>query len=98
MPLAPLPWPLLQECLLYSTIHGAIGALLPFASKDDVDFFTHLELFMRAEGLSPVGREHVSFRSSFVPVKVGPLPQSRLQRGAPLLCAAASCHAGCYRR
>ena len=58
-----------QECILYSTILGSVGALLPFASKDDVDFFTHLELFMRGEGLSPVGREHVSYRSSFVPVK-----------------------------
>ena len=59
-----------QECLLYSTILGSVGALLPFASKDDVDFFTHLELFMRGEpGLSPLGREHVAYRSSFVPVK-----------------------------
>jgi splicing factor 3B subunit 3 len=61
---------LTQECILYSTIHGSVGALLPLSSKEDADLFTHLELFLRGEaGLSPVGREHVSFRSYFMPVK-----------------------------
>jgi CPSF A subunit region len=33
--------------VLYSTINGSIGAFLPFATKDDVDFFTNLEMYMR---------------------------------------------------
>lgn len=60
------------EILLYATIGGTIGALLPFSSRDDLDFFTHLELFLRAEGgaLSLVGRDHLSYRSYFIPTKV----------------------------
>jgi splicing factor 3B subunit 3 len=34
------------ECLLYSTIMGGLGILVPFASREDVDFFTHLEMHM----------------------------------------------------
>lgn len=45
--------------------------MLPLLSKDDADFFKHLEIFMRnEEGVSLVGRDHVSFRSYFLPVKV----------------------------
>lgn len=58
-----------SECLLYTTIGGAIGALLPFASREDLSFFTHLELFLRNEALSLVGRDHLSYRSYYIPVK-----------------------------
>ena len=30
--------------LVYTTISGAVGALIPFASMDDVDFMTTLEM------------------------------------------------------
>lgn len=69
--LAPCP---LQEVLLYSTISGSLGGMLPLTAKEDSDFFRHLELFLRAEddgnGCSLVGRDHVSYRSYFLPVKV----------------------------
>ena len=58
-----------KQCLVYSTVSGAIGALLPFESREDVDFFTHLEMYLRSENLSLVGRDHLSYRSAFVPVK-----------------------------
>jgi splicing factor 3B subunit 3 len=59
-----------SECILYSTINGSIGALLPFASKEELDFFTHLEIYLRNEQVSVVGRDHLSFRSLYVPCKV----------------------------
>jgi len=55
---------------------GGIGAFYPFETKEvfcfikDVDFFTHLELFLRQEHEGLSGREHISYRSSFIPVKV----------------------------
>ena len=32
---------------MYTTIADTIGALLPFTSKEDVDFFQHLEMYLR---------------------------------------------------
>ncbi|VDO93992.1 unnamed protein product, partial [Schistosoma curassoni] len=58
-----------SEGIVYSTISGSIGMLVPFASRDAYDFFQHLELHMRAEGLSLVGREHVHYRSQHYPVR-----------------------------
>jgi splicing factor 3B subunit 3 len=57
------------DAIIYSTIGGAIGVLAPFAVKSDVDFATGLEREMREQSLSLVGRSHVSYRSSFYPVK-----------------------------
>lgn len=57
------------DVLLYATIHGAIGALVPFVSRDDVDFFSTLEMQMR-QNLPPLcGRDHMAYRSYYFPVK-----------------------------
>lgn len=48
---------------------GGIGALLPFETRDDVDFFTHFEMYLRMENISLIGRDHLSFRSYYIPVK-----------------------------
>ena len=61
--------PMQNEIILYGTSTGAIGALMPFETREELDFFAHLEMYMRLENLSMVGREHLSFRSSFEPVK-----------------------------
>lgn len=55
--------------VLYATISGSIGALYPFASREDVDFFTHLEMHMRQEAPPLCGRDHMAFRSAYFPVK-----------------------------
>ena len=49
-----------MEVILYGTIMGSIGALMPFSSREDVDFFSHLEMYMRQEAPPLSGREHVS--------------------------------------
>eukprot|EP00741_Cyanophora_paradoxa_P006525 tig00001024_g6316.t1 len=57
------------EAMLYGTLLGAIGAVLPFNSREDVDFFSHLEMHLRQENPPLLGRDHLAFRSSFFPVK-----------------------------
>jgi splicing factor 3B subunit 3 len=58
-----------QESLVYTTLSGTIGILVPFNSREDHEFFQHLEMHMRLELPSLVGREHTAFRSYYHPVK-----------------------------
>ncbi len=58
-----------NEVLIYGTTMGAIGVFLPITNKDDVEFFVHLEMYMRIESPSICGRDHMSFRSFYQPVK-----------------------------
>ncbi|KAL2505994.1 Cleavage and polyadenylation specificity factor (CPSF) A subunit protein [Abeliophyllum distichum] len=57
------------ECIIYGTVMGSLGALLSFTSRDDVDFFSHLEMHMRQEHPPLCGRDHMAYRSSYFPVK-----------------------------
>ncbi|RHY29842.1 hypothetical protein DYB32_004815 [Aphanomyces invadans] len=77
--------PVGKEAIVYTTVMGRIGALIPFSSRVDVDFATHLEMsvclpifwiftraccrYMRQEAPPLCGRDHLSFRSYFIPVK-----------------------------
>ncbi|KZT22240.1 hypothetical protein NEOLEDRAFT_1181118 [Neolentinus lepideus HHB14362 ss-1] len=58
-----------REVLLYTCLHGTIGILVPFASKEDVDFISTLEQHMRGEQPGAVGREQLAWRGYYVPVK-----------------------------
>lgn len=58
-----------KDVLLVSTITGAIYAVLPARSKDEASFFQHLEMFMRQDVVNICGRDHLSYRSYFQPVK-----------------------------
>ena len=40
-----------QEVVLYTTMMGSIGALVPFQSRTDVDFFQHLEMYLRFDAI-----------------------------------------------
>lgn len=59
-----------SESLIYSTISGSVGAIVPFTSREDFDFFQHLEMHMRNENPPLCGRDHLSYRSYYYPVKV----------------------------
>uniref|UniRef100_A0A6N2N1W4 RSE1/DDB1/CPSF1 C-terminal domain-containing protein n=1 Tax=Salix viminalis TaxID=40686 RepID=A0A6N2N1W4_SALVM len=48
---------------------GERGALLPFTSRDDVDFFSHLEMLLRQDHPPMCGRDHMAYRSTYFPVK-----------------------------
>ena len=58
-----------SESVVYATTMGTVGALMPFVSREDVDFCTHLEMHMRQENPPHMGRDHLAFRSSYFPVK-----------------------------
>ena len=59
-----------NEVVVYGTTMGSIGALYPFDNREDIDFFLHLEMYMRAENLPISGRDHMMFRSFYGPCKV----------------------------
>ncbi|OAA62796.1 Cleavage/polyadenylation specificity factor, A subunit [Niveomyces insectorum RCEF 264] len=58
-----------QDVLLWSGLQGTIGVLIPFVSRDDAEFFHALETHMRSEDPSLAGRDHLAYRSYYVPVK-----------------------------
>ncbi len=55
------------QVLIHSSC-GA-GAMLPFTSREDVDLFVHLEMYLRQEHPPLCGRDHLAFRSAYFPVK-----------------------------
>ena len=56
------------ESLIYVTVTGRIGALVPFSSREDVEFYSQLEEHMRAEAPQLTGRDPQSYRSYYAPV------------------------------
>ncbi|VDP28001.1 unnamed protein product [Soboliphyme baturini] len=58
-----------SETLTYTTLSGSIGALVPFTSREDHEFFQHLEMHMRSEFSPLCGRDHLMYRSYMGPVK-----------------------------
>ncbi|XKL63223.1 hypothetical protein PGB90_005587 [Kerria lacca] len=58
-----------SESLVYTTLSGTVGVFVPFTSHENQDFFQNLEMHMRAENPPICGRDHLSFRSYYYPVK-----------------------------
>lgn len=58
-----------RDVVVYTTISGAVGALVPFISNDDVEFMTTLEMHIRSLNTSLVGRDHLAYRGYYAPVK-----------------------------
>ncbi|KAA8568403.1 hypothetical protein EYC84_007437 [Monilinia fructicola] len=58
-----------RDCLLWSGLQGTLGILIPFVSREDVDFFQTLEQHLRSEDPPLAGRDHLIYRSYYVPVK-----------------------------
>ncbi|KXZ43846.1 hypothetical protein GPECTOR_79g125 [Gonium pectorale] len=58
-----------QEVIVYSTVMGGVGVLYPFTNREDIDFFSHLEMHLRQENPPLCGRDHLSFRSAYFPVR-----------------------------
>lgn len=44
-----------RELLLYTGVMGTVGVLVPFVSREDVDFFSTLEMHLRTEAPSLIG-------------------------------------------
>ncbi len=58
-----------RDVLLWSGLQGTLGILVPFVSREDVDFFQTLEQHLRSEDAPLAGRDHLAYRSYYVPVK-----------------------------
>lgn len=59
-----------SEVVVYGTTMGSIGALYPFDNREDIDFYLHLEMYLRVENPPLSGRDHMMFRSAYGPCKV----------------------------
>ncbi|KAL3080320.1 hypothetical protein niasHS_012425 [Heterodera schachtii] len=59
-----------DDALVYTTISGSIGMLVPFLSRDEFEFFQTLEMHLRVEHPPLCGRDHLSFRSFYAPCKL----------------------------
>ncbi|KAI6217434.1 hypothetical protein M3Y95_01218600 [Aphelenchoides besseyi] len=58
-----------DDSLIYTTISGGIGMLVPFLSRDEYEFFQTLEMHMRVEFPPLCGRDHLAYRSFYAPCK-----------------------------
>lgn len=59
-----------RELVLYGTIEGAVGIFMPFTSREETLTLQNLELALRMESPATLaGREHLSYRSYYAPVK-----------------------------
>ncbi|WFD31284.1 pre-mRNA-splicing factor rse1 [Malassezia sp. CBS 17886] len=58
-----------RDILVYTGLSGSIGAFVPLLSREDSTLLTTLEMHMRQENYSLVGRSHLAYRGAFVPVK-----------------------------
>ena len=57
------------ESLIYVTVAGRIGALVPFTSRAQVDFYTkQLESLLRVDAPRPTGCDPKLYRSYYAPV------------------------------
>jgi splicing factor 3B subunit 3 len=57
------------QVIIYGTIMGSIGLMIPFAVSQDVEFFNLLEMHLREECPPLCGRDHLAYRSFYFPVK-----------------------------
>ncbi|KAI9795517.1 MAG: pre-mRNA-splicing factor rse1 [Piccolia ochrophora] len=58
-----------RDVIIWSGLQGTLGILIPFAGREDVDFFQTLEQHLRGEDAPLAGRDHLIYRSYYVPVK-----------------------------
>ncbi|KAJ3910783.1 CPSF A subunit region-domain-containing protein [Lentinula edodes] len=58
-----------REILLYTGVHGTVGILVPFVSKEDVDFVSTLEQHLLTEQRLFGWQKSVSWRGYYMPVK-----------------------------
>lgn len=57
------------EVMIFSTLGGDLGVLLPLTKAEDVDLFQHVEIYMRQECQPFLGWSHLSFRSYYFPCR-----------------------------
>ena len=58
-----------RDILVWTGFQGTIGMFIPFVGREDVDFFQSLEMQLAAQNSPLAGRDHLIYRSYYVPVK-----------------------------
>ncbi|KAL1999187.1 hypothetical protein VTN02DRAFT_4905 [Thermoascus thermophilus] len=58
-----------RDILVWTGFQGTVGMFIPFVSREDVDFFQSLEMQLAAQNPPLAGRDHLIYRSYYVPVK-----------------------------
>lgn len=58
-----------RDVLFWSGLQGTLGMLVPFVGREDVDFFQTLEMQLASQTPPLAGRDHLIYRSYYVPVK-----------------------------
>ncbi|KAJ9450267.1 putative splicing factor 3B subunit 3 [Diplonema papillatum] len=58
-----------EEIILYSTISGSVGCLIPIRKKHDSEMLKLLEMHIRQESPPLCGRDHLAYRSYYTPQK-----------------------------
>ena len=51
------------------TVTGRVRAFVPFTSRDDVEFYSSLEGFLRQDVARPTDRDPQAYRSYYAPIK-----------------------------
>ena len=58
-----------RDILVWTGLQGTVGMLIPIISREDVDFFQSLEMQLASQNPPLAGRDHLIYRSYYVPVK-----------------------------
>lgn len=58
-----------RDIVVWTGLQGTVGMLVPFASREDVDFFQSLEMQLASEHPPLAGRDHLIYRGYYAPSK-----------------------------
>ena len=60
-----------RDVIFWTGLQGTLGMLVPFVSREDVDFFQTLEMQLSGQNGNPplLGRDHLVYRSYYAPAK-----------------------------
>lgn len=58
-----------RDILVWTGLQGTIGMLIPFVSREEVDFFQTLEMQLSSQNPPLAGRDHLIYRSYYAPAK-----------------------------
>lgn len=59
----------LNNSIIYTGLQGTIGLLTPLLTKSEIKFFQELQKNLALEELLILGRDHMMYRSYYVPIK-----------------------------
>lgn len=58
-----------RDIIAWTGLQGTVGMFVPFASREDVDFFQSLEMQLAAQHPPLAGRDHLIYRGYYAPTK-----------------------------